>query len=79
MFAYAKELGFEIREQAIPVTMLHDADSAFLTGTATEIVGVKSIEGIVMKKDWADSMGAVLAGVYQHRIKREESQGLTIV
>ena len=79
MFEYAGELGFEIREQAIPVEMLHDADSAFLTGTATEIVGVKSIEGIKMKKDWADSMGAVLAGVYQNRIKREESQGLTIV
>lgn len=78
VFEYAKELGFEIREQKISVDMIHDADSAFLTGTATEIVGVRSIEGVVMKKDWIDSMGVILAGVYQHRIRREESHGLTI-
>lgn len=78
VFEYAKELGFEVREENISVDMIHDADSAFLTGTATEIVGIKSIEGIKMKKEWVDSMGVVLAGVYQHRIKREESHGLTI-
>ncbi len=78
VFEYAAELGFEIREENISVEMIHEADSAFLTGTATEIVGVKSIEGVEMKKDWIDSMGVVLAGVYQHRIRREESHGLTI-
>lgn len=78
VFEYAAELGFEIKEQDISVEMIHEADSAFLTGTATEIVGVKSIEGVKMKKDWVDSMGVVLAGVYQHRIRREESHGLTI-
>ncbi len=78
VFEYAAELGFEIREEDISVEMIHEADSAFLTGTATEIVGVKSIEGVAMKKDWIDSMGVVLAGVYQHRIRREESHGLTI-
>ena len=76
---FAKELNFEVREQAIPVEMIHEADSAFLTGTATEIVGVKSIEGIKMKSKWEDSMGHVLAAVYQHRIKRDEHEGLTIV
>lgn len=75
MFEFAIELGFEIREEVLSVEMIHDADSAFLTGTATEIVGVKSIEGVKMKKDWEDSMGAILASVYQHRIKREESHG----
>jgi branched-chain amino acid aminotransferase len=76
---FAKELNFEVREEAIPVEMIHEADSAFLTGTATEIVGVKSIEGIKMRSKWEDSMGHVLAAVYQHRIKRDEHEGLTIV
>jgi branched-chain amino acid aminotransferase len=76
---FAKELNFEVREQAISVDMIHEADSAFLTGTATDLVGVKSIEGIEMKSDWEDSMGYVLAAVYQHRIKRDEHEGLTIV
>jgi len=76
---FAKELNFEVREEPIAVDMIHNADSAFLTGTATEIVGVKSIEGIKMKSKWEDSMGHVLAAVYQHRIKRNEHEGLTIV
>ena len=76
---FAKELNFEVKEQAIAVDMIHEADSAFLTVTATEIVGVKSIEGIKMKTKWEDSMGHVLAAVYQHRIKRSEHKGLTIV
>lgn len=76
---FAKELTFEVREELIPVEMIHEADSAFLTGTATEIVGVKSIEGVKMKSKWEDSMGYVLAAVYQHRIKRSEHEGLTIV
>ncbi|MEN8249571.1 MAG: branched-chain amino acid transaminase [Bacteroidota bacterium] len=79
MFEFARELGFEIKEQDLSVDMIHEADSAFLTGTATEIVGVKSIEGVKMKMNWEDSMGAVLASVYQHRIKREESHGLTTI
>lgn len=76
---FARELNFEVREQALPVELIHEADSAFLTGTATEIVGVKSIEGVAMKNKWEDSMGHVLATVYQHRIKRDEHEGLTIV
>jgi branched-chain amino acid aminotransferase len=76
---FARELNFEVREQAIPIEMIHEADSAFLTGTATDIVGVRSIEGIDMKSSWEDTMGYVLAAVYQHRIKRDEHEGLTIV
>jgi branched-chain amino acid aminotransferase len=76
---FAEELNFEVKEEPIAVDMIHEADSAFLTGTATEIVGVKSIEGVKMKSKWEDSMGYVLAAVYQHRIKRSEHEGLTIV
>lgn len=76
---FAKELNFEVREEPISVEMIHEADSAFLTGTATEIVGVNTIEGIKMKSEWEDSMGYVLAAVYQHRIKRDENQGSIIV
>ncbi len=75
MFEYAREFGFEIREETIPVEMIHEADSAFLTGTASEIVGIQSIEGIKMRKPWQASMGAELASVYQHRIRRGEEHG----
>ncbi len=42
----AKELGFEIKEQAIPREMLYIADEIFLTGTAAEVTPVASIDKI---------------------------------
>ena len=76
---FANELGVKVNEQPITVDMIHDADSAFLTGTATEVVSVRSIEGIQMKHDWEDSIGAQLAVVYQHRIRNDNYQSMTIV
>ncbi|MCF6351976.1 MAG: branched-chain amino acid transaminase [Cyclobacteriaceae bacterium] len=76
---YAKELGVKVHEQAITVDMIHEADSAFLTGTATEVVSVRSIEGEQMKLPWEDSIGSQLAEIYQHRIRNDDYQTMTIV
>lgn len=37
--------GYELREQAMPREMLYIADEIFLTGTASEIVPVRSVDG----------------------------------
>jgi len=42
----ARELGLEVREQAIPRELLYVADEMFLTGTAAEITPVKSVDRI---------------------------------
>lgn len=42
----AKELGYEVREESISREALYLADEFFMTGTATEIVPVKSVDGI---------------------------------
>ncbi len=76
---YAKELGVKVHEQAITVDMIHNADSAFLTGTATEVVSVRSIEGEQMRLPWEDSIGSQLAEIYQHRIRNDDYQSMTIV
>lgn len=76
---YAEEMSIEVKEQDISVDMIHEADSAFLTGTATEVVSVRSIEGIEMKDKWEDSIGAQLAAIYQHRIRHDDYQTMTIV
>ena len=76
---YAKEMNIKVNEQIITVDMIHEADSAFLTGTATELVSIKSIEGIKMKLAWPDSIGSQLAEIYQHRIRNDDYQSMTIV
>jgi branched-chain amino acid aminotransferase len=40
----ARELGFEIREQALPREMLYLADEAFFVGTAVEVTPIRSVD-----------------------------------
>ena len=42
----AQDLGYEVREEAIARDALYIADEFFMTGTATEIVPVKSVDGL---------------------------------
>lgn len=42
----AKELGYEVREETISREALYLADEFFMTGTATEIVPVKTVDGL---------------------------------
>ncbi len=46
VFVLAKELGYEVREETISREALYLADEFFMTGTATEIVPVKSVDGL---------------------------------
>ncbi|WP_206486072.1 branched-chain amino acid transaminase [Thalassotalea sp. G2M2-11] len=42
----AKELGYEVREEPISRESLYLADEFFMTGTATEVVPVKTVDGM---------------------------------
>jgi branched-chain amino acid aminotransferase len=42
----ARDLGFEVREQAMPREFLYIADEVFFTGTAAEITPIRSIDRI---------------------------------
>lgn len=46
----AKNSGFEVKEQPIARESLYLADEIFMTGTATEVVPVKSVDGITIGK-----------------------------
>ena len=42
----ARDLGFEVREQEMPREMLYVADEIFLSGTATEVAPIRSVDRI---------------------------------
>ncbi|WP_286263938.1 branched-chain amino acid transaminase [Thalassotalea atypica] len=46
VMALAKDLGYEVREEPISRESLYLADEFFMTGTATEIVPVKTVDGL---------------------------------
>lgn len=43
-----RDMGVEVREQAIPRELLYIADELFFTGTAAEITPVRSVDGITV-------------------------------
>jgi branched-chain amino acid aminotransferase len=44
----ARDLGYEVREQAVPREMLYIADEVFFAGTAVEITPIRSIDKITI-------------------------------
>ncbi|WP_448565739.1 branched-chain amino acid transaminase [Thalassotalea ganghwensis] len=46
VFFLAKQLGYEVKEETISREALYLADEFFMTGTATEVVPVKSVDGM---------------------------------
>ncbi len=44
----ARQLGYEVREQAMPREALYVCDEAFFTGTACEITPIRSIDGLTI-------------------------------
>jgi len=46
VFLLAKDKGYQVKEESISREALYLADEIFMTGTATEVVPVKSVDGI---------------------------------
>nr|WP_309028276.1 branched-chain amino acid transaminase [Pelagicoccus enzymogenes] len=42
----ARRLGYQIREESLPRELLYVADEVFMTGTATEIAAIRSVDGL---------------------------------
>lgn len=68
-------LGVEVRQGLYTPEDLWNADAAFYCGTAAEIIGIESVDGIVFCKDWNDSLGKQLQEAYS-RLVREKTATL---
>ncbi len=67
------EAGIEVVEKLIAIEEVVGADSAFYCGTAAEIIGFKSLDDVVFKLEWKDSLGAILQKAYKNRVLEIES------
>jgi branched-chain amino acid aminotransferase len=63
-----RELDIPVKEKVITVDELETADSAFLCGTAAEIVGVESIDAKPFLKSWQESLGATIQEAYKCQV-----------
>ena len=64
------EMGIEVRETSFTPDAVRGADSAFFTGTASEIAGIKTLDREPFRLDWAHSIGAELQRRYTALVTR---------
>lgn len=65
VFELAKYLHIEAVETTISPADLLGADSAFLTGTATGIIGITSVDDTTLPLEWQDSLGSSIQRAYK--------------
>lgn len=63
-----RELDVPVVERNIDPAELQSADSAFLCGTAVDIAGIESIDANMFRKEWKDSLGAVVQEAYRCQV-----------
>lgn len=75
----ANELKFKVVEKYFTPEDVKGADGAFFTGTAAEVAGIGSLDGINFKLKWEDTMGYVLANMYKQRVAFREYNSFYLV
>jgi branched-chain amino acid aminotransferase len=63
-----RELDIIVVERIIKPEELETADSAFLCSTGAEIAGVESIDAKPFRKNWEDSLGALIQEAYRSQV-----------
>jgi branched-chain amino acid aminotransferase len=71
------EEGFSVEEKNFTLSELKQADSAFFTGTAAEVVGLASLDDYVFPLSWEQSLGYKLMHLYKQEVLCERSKKLS--
>jgi branched-chain amino acid aminotransferase len=72
-----KEEGIPVEEKHFKMDELKQADSAFFTGTAAEVVGLKSLDEYQFPLEWSQSLGHKLMDLYKKEVLCERESKLS--
>ncbi|MDG1841858.1 MAG: branched-chain amino acid transaminase [Crocinitomicaceae bacterium] len=78
VFELAEELGIKVVEKKLKKEHLRQVDTAFFCGTAAEIVGIKSIDHLIFKLKWEDSISSMIQKKYKMRVSKNEFQNVFV-
>jgi branched-chain amino acid aminotransferase len=73
-----RELEIPVKEKFFNPEILEEADSAFLCGTAAEVVGIESIDAKTFRKPWSESLGAVIQEAYKSQVMEKSFSHMII-
>jgi len=68
VFEICSELDIPVEEKLVTIEELKEADAAFFCGTAAEIIGWESLDGVSFKKNWNDSLGKLIQYAYKQKV-----------
>lgn len=72
-----EEEGIPVEEKHFKLEELKEADSSFFTGTAAEVVGLKSLDDYEFPLSWTDSLGYKLMQLYQQEVLGQRKSKLS--
>ncbi len=72
-----KEEGIPVEEKHFKMDELKQADSAFFTGTAAEVVGLQSLDEYQFPMEWIQSLGHRLMHLYKQEVLCERKRKLS--
>ena len=73
LHAFAAQLGIPTREEQLNRYDVYTADEVFLTGTASEIVSVRSVDGRVIGATLPGPVTGRLQAAFHELVKRESA------
>lgn len=77
ILAICKEEGIQVEEKHFKLDELKQSDSAFFTGTAAEVVGLKSLDDYEFPLEWTQSLGNRLMHLYKQEVLGERKRKLS--
>ena len=63
-----KKFDIPVEEKLFKSDELKEADAAFFCGTAAEVIGWESLDGVEFKKPWSTSLGSLLQQAYKNLV-----------
>ena len=72
-----QEVGIPVEEKHFSLDEMKQADHAFFTGTAAEVIGLKSIDDYSFPKEWESTHGYRLMHLYKQEVLGERSKNLS--
>jgi branched-chain amino acid aminotransferase len=67
-----KELNIPVEEKFFTVDEMKEADTAFYCGTAAEVVELASLDDVIFKMNWEDSLSAQIQKAYKCKVLQQE-------
>jgi branched-chain amino acid aminotransferase len=66
------EFQIPVEQKLFTTEELKQADAAFFCGTAAEVIGWESLDGVNFQKPWNESLGRIIQQAYKNRVIERE-------